>query len=185
MAARVGRDSEPPVVAFVRIKNESPYSDEFIQARIDVPVGQPLTDSCDLPQEPDGICDVEPGVVHMDGPTALWYARSRSTSSDFDRLRRAQEVVQAAFSRLMRLDALAQLPETYTALTQDVETNLALSDITPLVPAAATLFQDPQRIHRYVINEDQAYPSWSWDGMWILVPDVEAIKAVLAEAGME
>jgi polyisoprenyl-teichoic acid--peptidoglycan teichoic acid transferase len=151
---------------------------------IDVQVGQSLTDSCDLPQEPDGVCAVEPGVVHMDGPTALWYARSRDTSSDFDRLRRAQEVVQAVFSRLMHLDVLAHLPETYAALTQDVETNLALDQITPLVPLAVTLFQDPQRIHRYVINEDQAYPSWSWDGMWILVPDLDAIRGVLREAGV-
>jgi NTE family protein len=42
LAARVGRTSEPPMVAFVRIRNESPYSDEFIQSRLDVPVGQPL-----------------------------------------------------------------------------------------------------------------------------------------------
>jgi hypothetical protein len=121
----------------------------------------------------------------MDGPTALWYARSRDSSSDFDRLRRAHEVVQAVFARLMRLDAITHLPETYSALAQDVETNLTLGDITPLVPVAVSLFQEPERIRRYVINEDQAYPSWSWDGMWILLPDGDAIRALLSEAGVE
>jgi NTE family protein len=42
LAARVGRASEPPTVAFVRIRNDSPYSDKFIQDRIDVPLGEPL-----------------------------------------------------------------------------------------------------------------------------------------------
>lgn len=42
VAARVGRTYEPPTVAFVRIRNDSPYSDEFIRSRIAVPVGQPL-----------------------------------------------------------------------------------------------------------------------------------------------
>mgnify|MGYP000885201933 CR=1 FL=1 len=151
---------------------------------IDVHIGQPLTDSCDLPQAQGGICHVDEGVLPMDGATALWYARSRASTSDYDRLRRAQEVVQAVFVRMMSLDALTRLPEYYEIISQDVETNMTLGDIAPLAPFAVRLFQDPARIRRFVINEEQAYPSWSWDGMWILVPDPGAVRALLAEAGI-
>jgi polyisoprenyl-teichoic acid--peptidoglycan teichoic acid transferase len=152
---------------------------------IDVNIGQPLTDSCDLPQAQGGICTVDSGVLPMDGQTALWYARSRATSSDYDRLRRAQEVVQAVFVRMMSLDALTHLPQYYSDLSQDVETNMGLGDIAPLLSIAVRLFQEPDRIKGYVINEDQATPSWSWDGMWILLPDPGAIPALLQEAGIQ
>ncbi len=151
---------------------------------IDVHIRQPLADSCDLPQAQGGVCYVDEGVLPMDGATALWYVRSRSTTSDLDRLRRAQEVVEAVFERMMSLDALARLPEVYSELSQDVETNLGLGDITPLVPVAIRLFKEPGRIQRFVIDEDQAYPFWSWDGMWILMPEPEKIQALLEEAGM-
>ena len=56
---------------------------QFIDNRggVDVNVGQPLMDDCDLPQQVDGDCTVQPGVLHMDGATALWYVRSRQTTS--------------------------------------------------------------------------------------------------------
>lgn len=150
---------------------------------IDVHVHQPLSDSCDLPQAPGGTCNLEPGVQVMDGATALWYVRSRATTSDFDRLRRAQEVIQAVFERLMNMNVLLALPQAYQDMTQFVETNIGLGDITALAPVAVNLFREPDRIQHYAITEEQATPSWSWDGMWILLPDYERIGQVLEEAG--
>ncbi len=65
---------------------------------IDVEVSEELQDSCKL--DPSGWCIMEPGgLTHMNGGTALWYSRSRLTTSDFDRNRRAQEVVMAIFKK--------------------------------------------------------------------------------------
>ncbi len=61
---------------------------------IDVEITQTLSDSCHM-DPPSGWCTFEPGVMHMDGQTALWYSRSRMTSSDFDRNRRTQDVIVA------------------------------------------------------------------------------------------
>lgn len=152
---------------------------------IDVHIHENLTDSCDLPQAQGGICNVGPGVLPMDGATALWYARSRQSTSDYDRLRRAQEVVQAVFERLMSLDALSHLPKYFKEFSKDIETNLTVFDVTKLAPVAVRLFQEQDRIHRYVIDENQATPSWSWDGMWILLPDQGAIRSLLEEAGIK
>lgn len=39
---RVGREIGAPVIHFVRLRNQTAYSDEFLQQYIDVPLGQPL-----------------------------------------------------------------------------------------------------------------------------------------------
>jgi LCP family protein required for cell wall assembly len=43
---------------------------------------------------------IEVGEQHMDGYTALWYARSRHTTSDFDRMRRQKEVQAAILKQI-------------------------------------------------------------------------------------
>jgi LCP family protein required for cell wall assembly len=113
---------------------------------IDVEVGQPLTDDCDLPQQIDGDCTVEPGTLHMDGATALWYVRSRHTSSDLDRMRRMQEVTAAMFKRLMSLNAIMRTYELYDEFSNSVETNLKAKDILPLVPVASEVFGNREKI---------------------------------------
>lgn len=154
------------------------------QGGVDVEVGQTLTDDCDLPQARDGDCTVEPGTVHMDGKTALWYVRSRHTSSDLDRLRREQEVLFAVFKKMVSLGSLAQFNQIQAQLADNVETNMSVEQAIRLLPAAASALSSPDKIRRYAIGEEQATPSWSWDGMWILLPDLEAIQGVLREAGI-
>jgi LCP family protein required for cell wall assembly len=152
---------------------------------VDIAVGQSLTDDCDLPQQKDGDCTVDPGTVHMDGATALWYVRSRHTSSDIDRMRRMQEVTTAMFNRLMSLNALTKIGDLYTEFSKNVETNLRVKDILPLLPVASEVFNHHEKIKRIAIGEDYATPTYSWNGMWILLPDLDAIKGMLKEAGVE
>src|SRR5688572_19795378 len=73
-----------------------------------------------------------PGLIHMDGDLALWYARSRQKSSDFDRGRRQQEVLRALFSQALRTGTLARIPELYNNLQSTVETDLGLADLLQL-----------------------------------------------------
>ena len=40
-----------------------------------------------------------PGMQHMDGRTALGYARSRNTTSDLDRIQRQQRVIFAVMDK--------------------------------------------------------------------------------------
>jgi polyisoprenyl-teichoic acid--peptidoglycan teichoic acid transferase len=151
---------------------------------IEVEVKETLTDRCDLPQAVDGVCTVEPGTVRMDGLTALWYTRSRESTSDYDRLRRAQEVIYAIFNKMISADAIVRLPELYTAYSDSFETNMRLNDIIPLLPVAARAYKDRQLIQTAAIGENEGYPTFSWDGMWILMPDLEAVRGVLNSAGI-
>jgi anionic cell wall polymer biosynthesis LytR-Cps2A-Psr (LCP) family protein len=43
---------------------------------------------------------IEAGQQHMDGYTALWYARSRHSTNDYDRMRRQHEVEDAVLKQM-------------------------------------------------------------------------------------
>jgi polyisoprenyl-teichoic acid--peptidoglycan teichoic acid transferase len=148
---------------------------------VNVNVGQYLRDKCDLPQAVHTYCEVNPGVIKMDGPTALWYVRSRHTSSDFDRGRRAQEVLYAIFSKLMSLNAITRLPELYSAYQSSVETNLSIDVIAPLLPVASQVLSDSSHIHRYTIGPGQVSNYTTPGGAMVLLPNYSAIQAIINE----
>ena len=150
---------------------------------VDVQVAQPLKDDCDLPMAVNGDCSVKPGKVWMEGTEALWYVRSRETSSDFDRLRRAQEVLVAVFKKMITRNAILKIPQLQASLKDNVETNMPFTKIVPLIPVAQKIFSDTTRIKTFAITEDQSTPFISWNGEWILLPDLPAIHDVLAKAG--
>jgi len=149
---------------------------------IDVYAAKNLTDQCKLPQAQNGYCSVGPGLVHMDGQTALWYVRSRYSTSDFDRTRREQEVLIALFNKLMSLNALARIPELYQYYRSSVETNLPLDVAISLAPLAPQLLADPSRIQRYAIGPGQVTPTRTESGASVLIPNVEAIREILRQA---
>lgn len=52
---------------------------------------------------------IDVGTYHMSGEEALKYARSRKSTSDFDRAARQQKIVQAVRSKLLQLNDLGDL----------------------------------------------------------------------------
>jgi LCP family protein required for cell wall assembly len=144
---------------------------------IEVQVAKSLSDR----RDGYGYYTVSPGTVHMDGETALWYVRSRYTTSDFDRNRRQQEVLQAIFERLLRLDIIGRASELYDIYIQNVATDLTLSEITPLLPLAARL-ADTSRIHQYYIGSGYVSSWVTPGGAQVLLPKTDAIIGLLWEA---
>lgn len=149
---------------------------------VEVHVSEPLSDSCDLVINRNGICEFEPGPHVMDGATALWYIRSRHTSSDFDRLRRAQEVLMGVLNRLTEMNALVRLPELYNQYHSDIETNISLPQMAGFLPVAAQVFKDHNRIHRYTITPNEASDWWTAEGAEVLLPDYDAIREIIKQA---
>jgi polyisoprenyl-teichoic acid--peptidoglycan teichoic acid transferase len=149
---------------------------------IEVNVGKGLTDTCDLPWRSRGYCSVGAGVRTMDGATALWYVRSRHSSSDFDRTRRAQEVMFGLFKRTMSLNVITRLPDLYNSYRNSVETNMNVEDIAPLLPVASQVLSDSNRIRQFAIGPAQVTPYTTESGAAVLLPNYEAIMAVIQEA---
>ncbi|HID85551.1 MAG TPA: hypothetical protein EYP54_10740 [Anaerolineales bacterium] len=129
---------------------------------------------------PRRLCDhlrcVGPGWVHMDADVALWYARSRETTSDFDRARRQQEVLRAIASRLLRLDALHRAPELYALFRGMVVTDLGVDDVVRIVAQAGRF--SPDRTHGVVFAPPQFGVPWiTPQGAYVVLPNIGAIQA--------
>lgn len=78
---------------------------------------------------------IEAGPQHMDGDTAQWYARSRYTTSDFDRMKRQRQLQEAILAQFTPQVVLTRFQEIAAAGTNLVETDLPQS----LIPALADL----------------------------------------------
>ena len=123
---------------------------------------------------PDGHCGTkvvafEPGRQHMDADRALDYARSRHTSSDFDRSRRQIQVLLAMREKALSLGGILAWPKLYPAVMKTVSTDLTKNEIASLLPLAQRMNSD--NISRISIDEHVVY-----DDLW---PTPQGNQAVL------
>ncbi|ALJ19372.1 LCP family protein [Microbacterium sp. No. 7] len=70
---------------------------------------------------------IEEGTQHMDGDTAQWYARSRYTTSDWDRMRRQRELQQAILAQMNPMNVMLRFQEVMSAGRDLVSTDLPAS----------------------------------------------------------
>jgi polyisoprenyl-teichoic acid--peptidoglycan teichoic acid transferase len=145
---------------------------------VDVNVGKTFQDA--RTGYPDGYT-VYPGVVHMYGEMALWYIRARMTTSDLDRLRRAQEVLVAIGQKFFSRDAFAHIPDLYNSYRQASVTDLTLGDMFRLLPLVRA--SDPNRVDRYTFTSDQVQ-AWiePTSQNYYLLPKQGAIRQLLEQA---
>ncbi|HEY2980489.1 MAG TPA: LCP family protein [Anaerolineales bacterium] len=123
---------------------------------------------------------VGPGLIHMDGDLALWYARARSKSNDFDRGRRQQEVLRSIFNQALRTDTLNKIPQLYNDLSSTVVTDLGLGDVLKLAPYAPRLTNAD--IRGYYIRPPHVSSWITPGGASVLLPNEASLQAMLAEA---
>lgn len=67
---------------------------------------------------------IEPGQQHMDGDTAQWYARSRYTTSDWDRMERQRQLQVAILEQFTPQNVLTRFNDIAAAGTVLVDTDL-------------------------------------------------------------
>jgi LCP family protein required for cell wall assembly len=67
---------------------------------------------------------VEAGTQHLDGPTALWYARSRFDSNDYERMERQRQVQAAILSQFEPANVLGRFQAVADAGAQVVKTDI-------------------------------------------------------------
>ena len=121
------------------------------------------------------------GVVHMDGDAALWYARSRSRSSDFDRARRQQEVLRSLYRAALHPEVLTRIPELYRALESTVKTDADLDDVLSLAPFVTSL--EPAHLRSRFLGRSQVRSyRVPVSGAAVQLPQADAIRTLLMEA---
>lgn len=79
---------------------------------------------------------IEEGTQLMDGTTAQWYARSRYTTSDWDRMRRQRELQSAILAQATPSNVVARFSEIVSAGTNLVQTDVPDSLLPFLVDLA-------------------------------------------------
>lgn len=148
---------------------------------VDALGGVDVTVDCDLYDEKFpgyfGVYTLAAGDYHMDGRQALYYARSRKSTSDFDRARRQQRVLLAIRKRALEADLLPRVPALYAALRDTVDTDLKAGDIAALARWAAGFKSENLfgMVLRYPLVDDWVTPQ----GGMVQLPDLPAIAAAL------
>lgn len=88
---------------------------------------------------------IRAGEQTLDGETALKYARSRETTSDFERAKRQQEVLVAMKDKALRIGFLLnpmKLKNLYKVISKNFETNMTVSEMIYLAKLAETFGKD-------------------------------------------
>ncbi|MCP5100425.1 MAG: hypothetical protein GY943_33160 [Chloroflexi bacterium] len=106
------------------------------------------------PEDEDNweIFTLEPGLHHMEGDMALWYARSRITTSDFDRGRRQQQLLRAMFTQGVDLGLVTDFPQLWNAYEEYVETDMDIGRLLQLA-ALAPAIRETGIQHLYLTNK--------------------------------
>ena len=151
---------------------------------LDIPVHCRLYDHWPYPDENGEypIKTLEPGVHHMEGDVALWYARSRKTSgwSPFKREQRQQQVLEAIWRKSRSIDLLPRLPELWEQARNMIVTDMELTDVAKLAEVALRL--DRQNV-RFRNIGPQHVTHWTTPGGGsVYLPNWEEIQPVVAEA---
>lgn len=98
------------------------------------------------------------GVHELDGDMALWYARSRKNTIDFDRGRRQMQILLAIWDKAKGAGLISQLPDLWDQVTSTVETNLPLSEALTLVPLALSI--QPNDIESHFFRKGAETVAW-------------------------
>ena len=99
-----------------------------------------------------------PGPQHMDGETALKYARVRHMDSDFERTQRQQQVIVAAVSQLRGQNVLQQL-NSVASISGALRGYLAFDIPEDRIASLVWAFRDitPEQVERYALDGGQVW----------------------------
>lgn len=119
------------------------------------------------------------GLQHMDGRTALRYARSRHADSDLGRAARQQQVLLALRQQGLSLDILSRINNIASDLSGAVRTDIDPRQLLPLAQLAREI--DPADVHNEVLKppavNEYIVPG---SGAEVLLPNWDVIRPLIA-----
>lgn len=119
--------------------------------------------------------DFDAGRHHMDGRTALAYARIRFSSDDFDRIQRQQRVIFATIDKAKSLNLLTDAPDLWSKYKDTIETDI--SDV--LIPSYALLANRVKDNIHAVSLGPVTVPYTTRQGAAVLVGDDAGIEKIV------
>jgi LCP family protein required for cell wall assembly len=115
---------------------------------------------------------IEAGKQHMDGTTALWYARTRYNMTDYQRMARQREVQQAVIAQFEPANVLTKFQAVAQAGAQVVRSDVPQAALGYFVDLASKTKNQP-------ISTVELIPD---NGVTVERPDFDAIHDLVAKA---
>lgn len=118
------------------------------------------------------------GYYTFDGFDALWYARIRKYTDDFDRGRRQQLLVRAIWRKARQLGLATTLPQLWPELTEIVETDIPFDLILRLMPFVINLELEDVQNHTF----RKIYHTSNWttpEGWSVLLPNRDKVVELM------
>ena len=114
---------------------------------VEVDVERPIHDEA-YPTDDYGtvVVDIPAGRQHMDGETALRYARTRHQDNDFGRMARQQRVMVALRTAMLKPVNWWRIPAVLAAVRRATQTDVGVRDLVTLVLAFGTSSTEPERL---------------------------------------
>lgn len=143
---------------------------------VDVPkaIYDPLFPTADYGTE---VFELAAGPQHLDGATALKYARTRHQDDDYRRMQRQQQVLLAIQDRLLRPEVIPQIPALISALSGAFRTDLTAEEMAALACLGPQI--DRSAIGAYAITGEYIIPWTTPTGGRVSIPDRDAIAPLV------
>jgi polyisoprenyl-teichoic acid--peptidoglycan teichoic acid transferase len=151
---------------------------------IDVNVPKPLHDTRypdPKPGDPYAFKTIhfDPGWQHMDGKRALEYARSRMSTTDFDRARRQQLILLAIRKQALSLGAIPRWPSLAATVMDGVKTDMDLGDLLAVAFLAVQI--DTSNLKQVVLEHPLVVSYRRADGAAVQLPNWDLINPVIED----
>ena len=114
---------------------------------------------------------LEAGTQNLNGEQALYYVRSRFSSSDFDRARRQQEIILTIKNKLLNLGILVnplKINELIGIIQKNVKTDISAWELQSLIRTTVGLKNVKSR--RFVISTENLLYETHINGTYVLLP---------------
>jgi LCP family protein required for cell wall assembly len=126
----------------------------------------------------DGLRQLNVGYYDMNGAQALWFSRTRSNSSDFDRGRRQQQVIRAIWRKALGSVNLANIGQLWEQGMSILETDMRLEDFIGLLPIGLGL--DISQIRNFTFIPTYHTNSWTApDGANVQLPVADTVTQLM------
>ena len=148
---------------------------------IDVELDKPFTEKQQWGYE----FDLPVGINHLDGQTALYYARSRFSTNDFDRAQRQQKIIMATKDKILKLNLLSDPIKTLTTLNtirNNIHTDLNIWDTGGLISLSKEFSGAGDQIKRYVITTEnlvyESHVQTDAGNLYVLLPVGDNLQGI-------
>jgi LCP family protein required for cell wall assembly len=120
------------------------------------------------------IINLPAGENHLDGQTALFFVRSRYTTSDFDRMRRQQLVLVAMKNKVLSIGVLVNPVRVFNLLDilgRNVRTDMGADEIQQMIGFATSADKSDIKTRIFdTTTEGFLYSTYAENGAYILLP---------------